>query len=72
MHRDKDLLGSEEKVKDTYRERYHAAGHKYIDECDPASHADLVVHNDDVLKPRLEWREKRPADMLQPVDSGTA
>lgn len=75
VHRDKDLLGGEEKVKDTYRERYHAAGHKYIEEHDPASKADLIIHNDDVLKPKLEWRKNASMEMetaeLKPVDSGT-
>ena len=75
VRRDKDLLGSAEKVKETYRERYHAAGHQYIEERDPASRADLVVRNDDVLKPRLEWREvavgtDEGAEGLKPVDSG--
>ena len=70
VHRDKELLGSEEKVKDTYRERYHAAGRKYIEEHDPASQAHLIIHNDDVLKPKLEWRKKEEVAELKPVDSG--
>ena len=73
VDRDKELLGGEEKVKDTYRERYHAAGHRYIEERDPASKADLILHNDDPLKPRLEWREIRKGnDVLEQVDSGVA
>lgn len=75
VKRDADLLGSGEKVRETYRGRYHAAGRRYIEECEPEGRADLVVWNDDVLQPRLEWRTKKgeeEGDALMPVDSGIA
>lgn len=58
VERDREMMGSEARVREVYAERYHAAGRRYVEECDPLRGADLVVWNEDVLRPRLEWRDK--------------
>lgn len=51
--RDADALGGVEAARHLFRERYHAAQHRYINECDPESQADVVIDNNDPDSPRI-------------------
>lgn len=53
VRRDADLLGGVEAATAAFRDRYHAAQHRYLAECDPEANADTVVEHDDPAQPSL-------------------
>lgn len=59
VQRDAVLLGGIDAARAAYADRYHAAQHRYLRECDPAARADTVVHHDDPTHPSIT-DEPRP------------
>jgi uridine kinase len=51
--RDADLLGGLDAARSAFRTRYHAAQRRYLAECDPEAHADVVVDVEDPAHPIL-------------------
>ncbi len=51
--RDADHLGGEDNARLAFRDRYHAAQRRYIDECEPELAADVVVDVEDPAEPRF-------------------
>ncbi len=51
--RDATLLGSEAEAARLFDVRYHAAFRRYLDDVDPEGAADIVVDNDDPMRPGL-------------------
>ncbi|MFJ9419405.1 uridylate kinase [Streptomyces sp. NPDC101227] len=51
--RDTKLFGSSAQAEHAFDNRYHAACRRYLAEVDPATHATIVVGNDDVEHPVL-------------------
>ncbi len=51
--RDADHLGGEANARMAFRDRYHAAQRRYVDECDPERAADVVVDVEDPADPWL-------------------
>lgn len=51
--RDADSLGGLDAARAAFRGRYHAAQHRYLDECNPASTADIVIDVEDPALPRV-------------------
>lgn len=58
--RDAALFGSPEAVEKLYATRYHPACALYIAEVDPVGHADIVIGNDDLDRPKLRRSSRRP------------
>jgi len=54
--RDSELFGSAEKAERRYRKRYIPAQQGYFKSARPLDHADLVLINDDPLKPIVQLR----------------
>lgn len=55
LARDLPLFGSEEAVRQRYRERYIPGERLYLELCRPRETANVVVVNDDPPNARLEW-----------------
>lgn len=53
VERERDTLGGREAAAEAFRQRYHAAGHRYIREVEPLHLATFVVDNDDPDHPQL-------------------
>lgn len=53
VRRDADALGGAEPARAAFRNRYHAAQHRYLAECDPEAAADVVVDVEDPAAARL-------------------
>lgn len=51
--RDAATFGGRGAAVEAFRLRYHAAGHRYLDEIDPRRRATIVVDNNDLARPRL-------------------
>jgi uridine kinase len=51
--REQHALGGLERAKSIFIERYHAASRMYLDECEPAKYADMILLNNDLAKPEL-------------------
>lgn len=51
--RDAQALGGLDAARAAFRDRYHAAQHRYLAECDPEATADLVVDVEDPAHPTL-------------------
>jgi uridine kinase len=51
--RDAAAFGGRDAAIEAFRLRYHAAGHRYLDEIDPGRRASIVVDNNDLAHPRL-------------------
>jgi uridine kinase len=52
-HRDQPLFGSAENVKERYWKRYVPGQRIYIKTCQPKAYADIIVDNNDPIKPRV-------------------
>jgi uridine kinase len=53
--RDRDLFGTPEEIEARYRARYIPGQKIYLEQCDPQSHADVIVKNNDPLRPELRF-----------------
>jgi uridine kinase len=47
LQRDSDAMGGPQATRLRYQVRYIPAQQRYLDECHPAQHADIIIHNDD-------------------------
>jgi len=54
--RDEALFGSATEVERRHRNRYRPAQQLYVDTARPTDHADIVVHNDEPLRPAWQVR----------------
>jgi len=53
--RDRELFGSDDALRERYRERYLPGQQLYLDEVDPERLASVVIANDDPTDPRPTW-----------------
>jgi uridine kinase len=53
VRRDADLLGGTDRARHLFRQRYHAAQHRYLAEVDPEGRADVVVDVTDPASPTI-------------------
>lgn len=55
--RRRDLMqhGSTATIDRFFRERYMPAQELYLTECRPTDHADIIFHNDEPERPRVDW-----------------
>jgi uridine kinase len=51
--RDAAAFGGRDAATEAFTQRYHAAGHRYLDEVDPRRRATIVIDNNDLARPRL-------------------
>jgi uridine kinase len=53
--RDARAFGGVEPARAAFDTRYHAASRRYLTEVDPAARADIVIGNDTIDEPVIEW-----------------
>ncbi len=56
LQRDVELFGSTEEVIKRYQQRYLPGQKLYLESCQPAAKADIVLDNNDLLNPILVWK----------------
>ena len=61
--RDAVALGGHAAARQLFRERYHPAQRRYLDEVDPEARADIVVDHRDPRHPTVRWLRTPPAPL---------
>jgi uridine kinase len=53
LTRDAADLGGTDAAREAFEKRYHAAGHRYLNDVDPREQASIVIDNNDLRRPVL-------------------